>query len=196
MQEFSQLRRGFKPIVLKQGNEKELFFNGELVQDEKGIIIPEGDGFINIGYSSKNHLSRMLSNLYPYEIVFRDEKAKSIEGVLQAIKHSEPDVQKLVMQYSGLDAYHTRGSTGVDDWRSRQSLSWKNQTMMRDSEQYQVFLDELFSAAFENPLYAKAIKSTGDKVLLHSVGNENPQETVLTRNEYESRINSLKEKEL
>ena len=192
MKDFTKLREGFSPIMLEKGKGQALFFSGEMVQDEEGNVIPEGDGFINIAFSSKNHLSRILSNLFPYKLSIRDESAESIEGILQSIKHKEADVQKLVMQYSGLVAWHTRGSTLVDDWRKRQTLNWKEREMKRDSEEYQLFLDEVYLSAFNNPLYKKALQSTGDKILLHTIGHEDAKETVLTRNEYESRLNALK----
>jgi hypothetical protein len=54
-------------------------------------------------------------------------------------------------------------------------------------------LDELYFSAAKNPLYKRFLLSTKDKYLLHHIGKENPQETVLTRDEYEIRLNTLRE---
>ena len=153
----------------------------------------ETESFLNIGYNFKNSLSRVLSNLYPLEFKFRNKKVSSIEGVLQGIKYKDKKLQNLVLKYYGLDAYHTRGSNTVDFWGESGFLYWQGKEIKRDSEEYQVFLDELYLSAIKNPLYKKCLISTGDKYILHHIGNENIKETVLTRFEYEQRLNSLRE---
>ncbi|MBP5615161.1 MAG: hypothetical protein J6X42_01225 [Alphaproteobacteria bacterium] len=51
-------------------------------------------------------------------------------------------------------------------------------------------MDELYISAAQNPLFRQALKNT-DRPLIHSIGNTNPLETVLTRFEYERQINAL-----
>ena len=187
-----ELRTKFQPIILSGGRGKELFFGEELVQNENGIVISEGDNFINATYGAKG-LSKMLSNLFPYEIHFKGHAAKSLEGIFQGIKHKEPEVQKVIMQYFGMDALYTREANKINDWRESQTLYFGNQSMLRGSEQYQQFIDELYTAALQNPLYAKAVRCAGNKTILHSIGKDDPKQTVLTRNEFESRLNSIKE---
>jgi len=188
----SEIQSSFRPFNLTAGKGKELFFNGECVQDENGKIIPEGDGFINICYN-KSGLSKMLSNLFPYEFSLRGEKASSIEGVLQGIKSREAKLQRLVFKYHGMDALNTRAFFLFDDWRNTQTLHWQEVPVARNSKEYQDFLDELYIAASGNPLFERAIKAVGSKSLLHTLGGTDASNTVLTRNEFESRLNSLKE---
>ena len=168
------------------------YFRGQLVEDEEKKYA-EGDDFLNIGYGFKLSLARVLSNLYPMEFVFRGKKVKSIEGVLQGIKHKDKKTQNLVLNYFGLDAYHTRASNTLDFWGNEGVLYWQGKPMKRDSEDYQEFLDELYLSAVKNPLYRKMLIQTGDKYLLHHIGNTNQKETVLTRYEYEQRLNSIRE---
>ncbi|MBE5739005.1 MAG: hypothetical protein E7354_04695 [Clostridiales bacterium] len=172
--------------------EDKIYYNGELVEDEEKKY-SDSDTFINIGYNFKNSLSRTLSNLYPIRFRFRGKWVNSIEGVLQGIKHKDKKTQNLIFKYSGLDAYHTRGSNTLDFWGETQTLYWQGKPMKRDSEEYQTFLDELYLSAIKNPLYKKCLLSTEDKYLLHHIGRENQSETVLTRFEFEQRLNSLRE---
>ena len=65
--------------------------------------------------------------------------------------------------------------------------------MDRNSNEYQLFLDELYYSASKNPLYSRFLLATNDKYLLHHIGKDNPNETVLTRDEYEIRLNTLRE---
>lgn len=48
--------------------------------DEEGVYISECEKWINVGYQIKGFLSKILSNLYPYEFVFRGFHLKSIEA--------------------------------------------------------------------------------------------------------------------
>ena len=139
--------------------ENKIFFDRELVEDEEKKY-PLGTNFINIGYNFKNSLSRSLSNLYPIKFKFRGKWVNSIEGVLQGIKHKDKNLQNLVLKYSGLDAYHTRGSNTLDFWGNTGILYWQGKPIKRDSEDYQIFLDELYLSAVKNPLYKKCLIST------------------------------------
>ena len=168
-----------------------IYFRGELVEDEEKKYA-EGEGFINAGYGFKYSLARCLSNLYPMSFRFRGKKVKSIEGVLQGIKYKDKKLQNLVLNYSGLDAYHTRGANSADFWGDEGVLYWQGKPMKRESEEYQLFLDELYLSVAKNPLYKKCLMATGNKYLLHHIGNTNMCETVLTRREYEERLNSLR----
>jgi len=189
---FSEFRKNYnldyKELV---DNDGKIFWNGELVEDEEKKY-SEGENFINAGYNFKMSLARNLSNLYPMEFRFRGKKVKSIEGVLQGIKYKDKKVQNLVLNYAGLDAYHTRGANTADFWGGEGILYRQGKPMKRDSEDYQLFLDELYLSVSKNPLYKRCLLATGDKYLLHHIGNTNIKETVLTRREYEERLNALR----
>ena len=153
----------------------------------------EGEGFLNIGYNFKNSLGRVLSNLYPIQFKFRGKKVNSIEGVLQGIKYKDKKIQNLVLKYSGADAYHTRAANTDDFWGNEGFLYWQGKPIKRDSKDYQTFLDELYLSASKNPIYKRALLATKNLYLLHHIGCEDITQTVLTRYEYELRLNSLRE---
>lgn len=178
----------YKPLK-KEGDT--IYYDGELVEDENKKY-GEGEKFINIGYNFKNSLSRTLSNLYPMTFKFRGKKVASIEGVMQGIKYKDKRTQNLVLKYSGLDAYHTRGANALDFWGEQGVLYWQGKAIKRDSEEYQIFVDELFLSASKNPIYKRCLLATGDKYILHHIGKENIKDTVLTRYEFELRLNSLR----
>lgn len=193
IKKFTDFRKNYKFDYLPlETKDDKIYYNGELVEDEEKKYA-EGDTFINVGYNFKNSLSRNLSNLYPIRFKFRGKWVNSIEGVLQGIKHKDKKLQNLIFKYSGLDAYHTRGSNTLDFWGDNGILYWQGKPIKRDSEEYQLFLDELYLSVIKNPLYKRCLIATQDKYLLHHIGRENINETVLTRFEYEQRLNSLRE---
>jgi len=193
VEEYTQFRENFEfnYIKLEQKGE-DIYFNNELVQDTEKKYA-EGDSFINVGYNFKNSNSRTLSNLYPMRFKFRGKWVNSIEGVLQGIKYKDKKLQNLVLQYSGLDAYHTRAGNSLDFWGETGILYWQGKPIIRQSTEYQLFLDELYICALNNPLYKRCLLASGDKYILHHIGREDAKETVLTRYEYELRLNSLRQ---
>ena len=69
----------------------------DIIKDENGTVWQTED-FINIGYNSKNSLSKILSNLYPYEFKFKGKKVASIEGVLQSLKYKDKKIQNKILR--------------------------------------------------------------------------------------------------
>lgn len=189
-QKFKEYRQSFKIKELTKKDNK-IFFDNEVVEDENGILNTDSEKFINIKYSSKCSINRGLSNLFPYKFKFRGKKVNSIESVLQGIKYKDKKTQKCVFNYFGLDAYHTRASNIFDFWGNNGKLYFWGKEIDRQSENYQNFLDELYLSCLKNPLYKRAIKSAGNKYLLHHIGRTDPHETVLTRFEYECRLYAI-----
>ena len=193
VKEYSKFRSNYKLNYEKITKiEDKLYFKNCIVEDADKKY-SDGDGFINIGYNYKNHLSRILSNLFPIEFRFRGKKVSSIEGVLQGIKYKDKKMQNLILKYSGIDAYHTRGANLHSPWQTDNLLYWQGKAMDRNSNEYQLFLDELYISAVSNPIYRQALMSTNNLYLLHHIGKEETNETVLTRYEFELRLNSLRD---
>ncbi len=188
-EEFKNLRNSFNMHAVKQV-ENSYYFDDILIDDGNSIVW-EGDNFITVKYTSRNSISRVLSNLYPMSFTFRHKKVASIESVLQGIKYKDKKTQNKVFKYAGVDAYHTRACNSFDFWGNDGKLYWQGKVINRKEEEYQDFLDELYLSVFENPLYFRALIASGNKYLLHHIGRTDNNETVLTRYEYESRLYAL-----
>lgn len=192
LEKFKAYRKNFKMKELISKDDK-IFLGNEIVEDENKVMVCESETFVNIKYSSKNSMSRVLSNLFPYKFKFKGKKVCSIESVLQGIKYKNKKTQKLVFGYAGVDAYHTRASNSFDFWGNNGKLYFWGKEIDRKSNDYQDFLDELYLSCLKNPLYARALKSTKNRYLLHHIGRTDENETVLTRHEYESRLYALQQ---
>ena len=112
---------------------------------------------------------------------------------MQGIKYKDIDTQNLVLNYAGIDAYHTRACNEIDFWGDSGFLYWQGEPIDRQSEEYQLFIDELYVSVLKNPLYVRALLSTGNKYIMHHIGGDDCSQTVLTRYEFELRLNSLRE---
>jgi predicted NAD-dependent protein-ADP-ribosyltransferase YbiA (DUF1768 family) len=140
--------------------------------------------------SGKGYPSSALSNFSPHKFIFDDVECASAEGLLQAFKFKEPDIQVEVCSLVGKTAKF-RGKKRK--WYRTQTLYWKGVEYPRKSVEYQLLLDRAYNALFEqNEGFRKALKATGKAVLTHSMGKANESETVLTKQEFCSRLTKLR----
>lgn len=191
LKQFREFRKTFKFNEIKTTEKNGAhFFGAEMVQTKDGELISSGKGFINVGYKAKG-LSRTLSNLYPYEFRFKGKNCASIEAVFQGIKFPNKKEQNLILKMSGMDCYYSKFNSDYD-WRETGIVFWQGKPIDRHSKEYADFVDELYISAIQNPLYRKAILNTGDLYIIHSLGNEDAKDTVLSKREYETMLNSLK----
>jgi hypothetical protein len=172
--------------------EKNTYCEGELVNNED-FEKPIGfsDKLINVGYKLKGPYSKVLSNLFPYKIKFRNITLNSIEGFFQGIKFKDKKAQNLVFKYSGLDSNNIKVASAYD-WKESGLLYWQGKPINRFGKDYELLIDELYIAALQNPLYRGVLK-TCDKPIIHSIGENDSKKTVFTRYEFEHELNCLRE---
>lgn len=131
-----------------------------------------------------------LSNFSPHPFVIDDIECASMEGFLQSLKFSNPDMQKEVCKMVGKQA---KFKGKKKKWYKTQTLYWQGQEIKRDSEEYQQLLDRAFEALAANESFKKALLATGNATLTHSIGKNKQSETVLTKSEFCSRLMKIRE---
>ena len=165
------------------------YCDGFPLEDQEHNLLPCSDTWINVGYKFKSPLSRLLSNLFPYEFDFRGQRLQSLESFFQGIKFPDARAQKYVFAYHGLNAYFIKSASDYD-WRKTGYIYWQGQKIDRYSKEYDDLVDEVYISALQNPLYCRVLKKA-DRYLLHSIGKEDKAQTVLTRHEFERELNCL-----
>ncbi len=142
--------------------------------------------------SGKAYPANALSNFAPHEFTFREIRVASMEGLLQSLKFSNPEMQKHVCTLVGIKA---KNKGRNKNWRTTQTLWWLGQPIQRDSQEYQTLLTEAFKAMFDqNEKARKALLATGNATLTHSIGKINQSDTVLTRAEFCQRLTQNRER--
>ena len=132
-----------------------------------------------------------LSNFCETDFVFDDVQIKSLEGFLQSLKTKDEQKQKLICSLIGKDA-KTVGSflTEYDGTH----LYWKGKPIDRFSEEYHALLRRVYLARFEHDAnFRQALEYTKNKKLIHTVGNSDPQKTILTDAEFINLLSELHE---
>lgn len=138
-------------------------------------------GFAIDIHSNGKWPSNALSNFYPHRFKFDGVWCGSMEGFLQSLKIPSMSIQKDICALSGKEAK----MRSTDEWKVDQTLYWNGQrSIRRDSNQFQSLVRKAYRAMFEQcPKFYEALKATGNKRLYHSIGNPNPQDTILTEKE-------------
>ena len=133
--------------------------------------------------------SATLSNFTPHPFIFDGVECNSMEGLLQSFKFSNPEMQKEVCKLVGKQA---KFKGKKKKWYKTQTLYWQGVEYKRDSQEYQDLLDRAFNALSTNEGFRKALLATGTATLTHSIGKIKQNETVLTRNEFCSRLMNIR----
>lgn len=124
-----------------------------------------------------------LSNLYKRTFIFEGVKCHSMEGFLQSLKFRDADDQIAICLLDGIRA--KRSGRNAPDWRINQTLYWKNQRIDRRSGEYIDLLTAAYDAMFDQcPDFTQALIDTHDHLLTHSIGCNDPKETILTTKEF------------
>ena len=142
--------------------------------------------------------ANVLSNFKRVEPPFyiNDVPCHSLEGFLQSLKTPDEELQKGLCLKSGSTARRLgRMLTQKDNWKENQVLYWKGVPYHRNSQEYIELVKNAFSERFNaSEEYRDALKSTEGYSLTHSCGSSNPEETVLTEQEFISILDELREK--
>ena len=141
--------------------------------------------------SGSGYPSAALSNFAPHAFELDGVQCASMEGFLQSLKFENPEMQRQVCTLVG-KAAKFKGKK--KKWFRTQTLYWNGKTIKRNSNEYQELLDRAFDALSKNSGFKRALLATNDAVLTHSIGKTKIQETVLTRQEFLSRLTKLRAK--
>lgn len=141
--------------------------------------------------SGAGYPAATLSNFTPHPFVIDGVECTSMEGFLQSLKFSNPDMQIEVCKLWGGHA-KKRGGRKNKHWKRTQTLHWQGQEIPRKSDAYQALLDRAFDALADNDGFRRALLATNQATLTHSMGRNKENETVLTTREFCGRLTRIR----
>ena len=192
LKEFLEFKKKYKfyyKEIIQKGDF--LYCDGEVIENINGDRIGESDSWVNVGFKLSGTFSKALSNLFPYEFIFRGKKLKSIENFFQGIKFKDKKIQNMVFEYSGIPAVVIKCASDYD-WKKTGKVYWQGKEIDRFSDEYKLLVDELYICAIQNQLYRNVLRNC-EKDIVHSMGDLEEKETTFTRYEFEYELNCLKE---
>jgi len=141
--------------------------------------------------SRSKYPAKSLSNFACDVFVLDGVLCNSREGWLQSLKFKSPEMQVEVCKLIGVDAKR-RGSK--KKWFRTQILYWRGVEYKRDSDEYQELLDRAYNTCYEQAAsFRKALAQTVGATLTHAMGKNKKSETVLTTQEFCSRLTILRD---
>lgn len=146
---------------------------------------------IDISSRSKIEIERVLSNFAHRPFLFDDVGCISMEGFLQAVKFPNKMEQRYVATKWGYDAFR-HGQSG-NSWKIEQILWWDEDPYCRHSDDYAELLTVAYDAQFDQSEdLREALLSTVGFTLRHSMGKNDPRDSVLTEKEYIYQLERLR----
>ena len=139
--------------------------------------------------SKGEYPANVLSNFYPNGFELDGVRCRSMESFLQSLKYKNTARQIEVCALAGKRA---KRNAIAKKWYKKQVLWWRGKKYKREGAEYQELLKRAYAKLSENQAFASALKATGTEQLTHSIGKQNPKETVLTEQEFCSRLNELR----
>lgn len=136
-----------------------------------------------------NGLEGRLRTFADRNFLFDDVECNSIESVLEAFKFMNPATQEYVCALSARDAYYEGQREEASRWKETGILYWNGISYDRGGEEYQNLLNRLFQAIFEQDAQFRLdVAFLKNANIRSKVGGSNPNNTVLTKTEYLSRL--------
>lgn len=139
--------------------------------------------------SKSEYPSCALSNFAGHSFVIDGVQCSSMEGFLQSLKFKDANMQKEICKLVGLGAKRAGRNK---NWKKRQTLYWQGVAIERSSERYQILLNRAYNALNKNSSFRKALMLTKG-ALTHNIGKCKQSDTVLTRQEFCSRLMHLRD---
>ena len=134
---------------------------------------------------------RKLSNFTARPFVFDGVQCACPEGILQALKYDNPEMQREICMLSGREA-KARGQERNEIWQKHQVLWWLGREYPRESSEYQGLLDRIYEVLSRIPEFQDDLLATGEEILTQSIGEKDPKKTVLTEEEFCSRLMKIR----
>ena len=193
-EELSGIKVSFHPfygcdreIMRKMSREEAEAYRDEL---RKKKMYYDADKAVDI-YSGGLFCESHLSNFCKTDFLFEDINIRSMEGFLQSLKTSNREEQIHICSLAGKEAKKAGLAVAGFDGKH---LYWQGETIDRFSEQYHVLVRRAYHARFEqDDLFRKALMETRNKQLLHTIGNNDPKNTILTIDEFIGFLRELQE---
>lgn len=152
---------------------------------------------IDILDKSNDKTAAALSNFAEYPFEMDGIQITSMESFLQSLKFKNKKKQIKICRMSGKKAKRKGKFNNVWKWNGG-NLYWQGKRINRFSNEYQKLLNSVYAVLFDNNEdFRNALLSTIDengvqKLFTHSVGKDNPQDTILTSDEFTGRLYLLR----
>lgn len=146
---------------------------------------------LDIKGNDKDPRVARLSNFTKRAFVFCDVACAGLEGILQALKCQDSEIQKEICALNGREA--KRRGLEFDGWKESQRLWWDDMAFDRAGREYSNLITDIYDTAYvQDASFKTDLLAIGYEDICHSIGSANMQNTVLTEVEMLYQLNRLR----
>lgn len=140
-------------------------------------------------HSGMPGISGVLSNLHKKPFLMNGCVFQSIEGFLQGLRVENENEQKRIFMLHGVPAK----VSGKNHPIKNQTLYWLGKHFNRHSDFYKELYTKAFNCCFvQNFDFQKALYDSRNFELIHTIGKNDPYQTILTNEEFISQLVRLR----
>jgi len=143
--------------------------------------------------STARYPASQLSNFAVHPFVMDGVLCSSMEGFLQSLKFENPVEQELVCCMSGMAAKR-KGATMNAEWQASGVLWWRGIPYGRHDKRYEAICRAYDSMFEQSVMFRKALCAAGDEEFDHSVGEDDPSKTTITRMAFCAQLERLRKR--
>lgn len=123
----------------------------------------------------------ILSNLYMKPFLMEGVFYGSLEGFLQSLRYQYECESVKIAMMCGVEAKMAGKARQIKN----DTLYYMGEPFNRHSAWYKKLLERAFTSCFaQNESFQRAIYNTREMKLIHSIGKDDPSETILTNSEF------------
>ncbi|MBE6418673.1 MAG: hypothetical protein E7031_00925 [Akkermansiaceae bacterium] len=142
-------------------------------------------------HENKNPEFALLSNLGHKPFRIDGLSFECLEGFLQCIKTDDEARQ---MDFCAMLGRQAKKEGSKIAWKHKQTLYWKGRAYGRHTEEYQQLISRAFQECYQQcEEFRTVLAATGNAILDHTIGKVDPTDTILTIEEFVSRLTRLRE---
>lgn len=146
---------------------------------------------IEIGGFTTDPVGKVISNFQSRAFVFDGVPCAGFEGLVQALKCSDPERQREICKFSGKEAW--KAGQEFNSWKESQTLYWQGDTFKRTSRGYMLLIERIYDAIYEqDETFRHDLLALGPAEIHHSIGKADMRLTTLTEAEMLYNIQRLR----
>ena len=137
----------------------------------------------------------ILSNMWPHPFQFGEFYYTCMESFLQSLKFEDPNEAARIRKLPNFEA-RREGQKG-NGWKKTQKLYWDGIEIDRQSSMYNDIVLCAYEHMYEQNFSLQlGLRLTRDATLDHSIGVDDPENTILTRKDFVSFLYNLRERQI
>ena len=167
---------------------------GKIMANKKVYISPQkGDKNWDICYKF-NFPYNVLCNFTPTHFHHEGFSINSMEGFLQSLKIADKKTQAKICTLPGFMAKKVGNYLKKSGQFDRKTLYWNGKKIDRYSEELQDIISDAYQAKYgQDRVFRAVLNSSRGHTLTHTIGKNDPTDTILTEEEFINHLNFLRE---